>query len=287
MIRSNLADLLKLLELETIDLNRDRGASLAESRHRVYGGQVLAQALVAAQQTVSGRSAHSLHAYFIRPGDSEIPILYEVHRIRDGRSFTTRRIKAVQRGEAIFSMDTSFQVAEVGFEHQSKIPDVPAPEELPTEEQRLEHAAATDPERFEHWDYRATPFEVRYVENLWDDEPHPPRHHVWFRTRDALPDDPALHQAVALYYSDDTIMDNAMIPHGGRLRWDQFMSASLDHAMWFHHPFCVDQWHLFAQDSPSSYGARGLTRGEIFAADGKLVASVAQEALMRPVESHG
>jgi acyl-CoA thioesterase-2 len=287
MIRSNLADLLRLLELETIDLNRYRGASLAETRHRVYGGQVLAQGLVAAQRTVSERSAHSLHAYFIRPGDSEIPILFEVDRIRDGRSFTTRRIKAVQRGEAIFSMDVSFQIEETGFEHQSRIPDVPGPDELPTEEARARRATAENPERFTHWDYRATPFEVRYVEDLWDDKPHPPRHHVWFRTRESLPDDPALHQAIALYYSDDTIMDNAIIPHGGRFVWDRFMSASLDHAMWFHHAFRVDEWHLFAQDSPAAFGARGLTRGEIFSRDGKLVASVAQEALMRPLETHG
>lgn len=286
MIRSNLAALLTLLELETIDLDRYRGVSLAEGRQRVYGGQVLAQALVAAQRTVTGRSAHSLHAYFIRPGDSEIPILFEVHRIRDGKSFTTRRIKAVQRGEAIFSMDVSFQVHESGFEHQGEMPKVAGPDTLPSEEERMQRAKAADPERFEHWDYRETPFEVRYVEDLWDDKPHPPRHHVWFRTREALPEDPALHQAVALYYSDDTIMDNAIIPHGGRFSWDRFMSASLDHAMWFHHPIRLDGWHLFAQDSPTSFGARGLTRGEIFSAQGKLVASVAQEALMRPVSSH-
>jgi len=272
--------LVQLLDLEPIEVNLFRGLSPDEERQRVFGGQVAGQALVAAARTVEpGREVHSLHAYFLRPGDPTVPILYEVDRIRDGRSFTTRRVVAIQHGKAIFNLQSSFQVPEEGLSHQDPMPDTPPAEELPDFTTRMgPYAEAIGP-----WFHRPRPIDMRYVD--WNPPDRrdalPPYQRVWLRADGDLPDDPVLHACVLTYASDMTVLDTALLPHGGSWQSMSMFMASLDHAMWFHRPFRADEWLLYAQDSPSASAGRGLGRGSIFTADGQLAVTVVQEGLVR------
>ena len=278
-----LDELIALLDLEPIEVNLFRGVSPQEGWQRVFGGQVCAQALVAARRTVEGRLAHSFHAYFLRPGDPAVPILYDVDRIRDGQSFTTRRVVAIQHGKAIFNMQVSFQVEEPGLEHQLPMPDVPAPETLATELERRRAIADRLPEPMRSSFVRERAIEVRPVapNDEFDPVVREPAHDVWFRAVGTLPDDPALHQCELAYASDLTLLDTSMLPHAISWWSEKLQTASIDHAMWFHRPFRADEWLLYAQDSPSASGARGFNRGSVFTRDGRLVASVAQEGLIR------
>ncbi len=284
-MKQELKDLLNLLDLEQIEVNMFRGVSPDEGWQRVYGGQVLGQALVAASRTVEDetRTAHSLHGYFLRPGDTTIPILYNVDRIRDGRSFTTRRVMAIQKGRPIFSMSVSFQVAETGLEHQSNMPEVPGPDDCPSERELHEKFAKDIPEKFQGRVERPRPIEMRFVEpwNEYNPEPMAPEQHVWMKAVDTMPEDIRLHQCLLAYASDMTLIDTSYRPHAIGWGNDKFQVASLDHAMWFHKPIKMDEWLLYYQDSPFSGSARGFSRGTIFNATGDLVASVAQEGLIR------
>jgi acyl-CoA thioesterase-2 len=277
--------LVGLLDIEPIEVNIFRGTSPNERRQRVFGGQVAAQALMAAGRTVEQGRVHSLHAYFLRPGDPSVPILYEVDRIRDGRSFTTRRVVAIQHGHAIFNLAASFHVDEDGpLEHQFPMPEVPDPEELPTMLERLEPYR----DRLAEWFARPHPIDQRHVGELpWAASGGDPRQQLWIRADGDLPDDPLLHACVAAYASDMSLFDTMLTPHD--VRWDDatFMGASLDHCMWFHRPFRADEWLLYDMDSPTAYGARGLARGFLFARDGRLVVSMVQEGLMRVVPRPG
>jgi acyl-CoA thioesterase-2 len=272
--------LCRLLDLEPIEVNIFRGVSPDEDRQRVFGGQVAGQALVAASRTVEpGRVVHSLHAYFLRPGDPTVPILYEVDRIRDGRSFTTRRVVAIQHGRAIFNLQASFQVPEDGLSHQAPMPDTPPADELPDFRERMGPYA----EALGDWFHQPRPIDMRYVD--WNPpdrrEALPPFQRVWLRADGSLPDDPVLHACVLTYASDMTLLDTALLPHGSWHDPTMFM-ASLDHAMWFHRPFRADEWLLYSQDSPSASGGRGLGRGTIHTVDGRLAVTVVQEGLIRP-----
>jgi acyl-CoA thioesterase II len=275
-----LDDLLVLLDLEPIEVNIFRGRGPKEERLRVFGGQVAGQALVAAGRTVDHGTVHSLHAYFLRPGDPTEPILYEVDRIRDGRSFTTRRVVAIQHGQAIFNLSASFHVAEPGLEHQAvEMGDVPVADTLPTMQELL----APVRDRLPDW-FTTRPIDMRYVEGApWflRHEKSPPRQRMWIRADGTLPDDPLLHACVVAYASDMSLLDTALMPFG--LVWSDanVKGASLDHAMWFHRPFRADQWLFLDQDSPVAYGARTLSRGSIFTADGCLAVTVVQEGLLR------
>jgi acyl-CoA thioesterase-2 len=278
-----LASLLSLLDLEPIETNIFRGNSPKDRWQRVFGGQVLGQALVAASRTVEQRTCHSLHAYFLRAGDPKTPILYEVDRSRDGLSFSARRVVAIQHGEPIFTMSASFEVPEIGLEHQISMPDVPAPEQLKSEREWRMEILPDIPEQVQGWFLRARPIEFRPVEppNRFAKGKHPPRQIVWFRAVAPLPQSPALHQCVLAYASDMTLLDTSLLPHGYNLFTNDLQLASLDHAMWFHRPFRADEWLLYVQESPSASGSRGFNRGEIFRRDGVLAASVAQEGLVR------
>jgi len=280
---TSINDLIALLDLEEIERNHYRATGPSDGWQRVYGGQVIGQALVAASRTVEDeRVAHSLHGYFLRPGELGVPILYKVDRIRDGRSFTTRRVLAIQHGEAIFTMSISFQRAEEGLSHQFDMPAAPPPEGLQDESELRAVWAEQAPEHFATWN-RDRPIECRPVEpkDLFKPESRPPQQMCWMKARDALPDDPRLHQCVLAYLSDWTLLDTATLPHAVSFMQDNVQMASLDHAMWFHRPFRADQWLLYVQDSPAASGARGLNRGLIYSRDGVLVASVAQEGLIR------
>jgi acyl-CoA thioesterase-2 len=277
-------ELIHLLDLEEIEKNHYRAISPSEGWQRVYGGQVIGQALVAASRTVpDDRRAHSLHGYFLRPGDTTIPILYTVDRIRDGRSFTTRRVVAVQHGQAIFNMSISFQTVEDGFDHQLPMPEAPMPDGLPDEQELRADWADSLPEEFRSTLSRNSPMEIRPVDpvNLLNPDKRPPHQMCWMKARDPLPDDPRLHQCVLAYLSDWSLLDTATLPHAVSFAQTNMQVASLDHAMWFHRPFRADQWMLYVQDSPSASGARGLNRGLIYDRQGVLVASVAQEGLIR------
>ena len=280
---SELDVLLEQLDLEQIEVNLFRGISSSMGGPRVFGGQVIGQALIAASRTVEERPCHSLHGYFLRPGDPSLPIVYDVDRIRDGKSFTTRRVVAIQKGEAIFNMSASFQVTEEGLNHQFEMPDVPPPEECQDESEAWEAVRADLPEPMQRMS-RERPIEMRRLEpfNMVNPKKRPPYQHVWLRARNALPDDPALHKCILAYASDMGILSTCTLPHG-RSFMSGLMTASLDHAMWFHRPFRVDEWILFAQDSPVSGGSRGFNRGMMFTRDGTLIASVAQEGLIRLV----
>jgi acyl-CoA thioesterase-2 len=284
MIRA-LKNLLELLDLEELEVNIFRGRSPQEGWQRVFGGQVLGQALVAATRTVDEeRIVHSLHGYFLLGGDPSIPILYEVDRIRDGKSFTTRRVVAIQHGRAIFNMSVSFQREEPGLQHQMEMPDTPHPDALPTYEERLEEFYRENPSISDHWLKRERPIEQRFVEShsfMGSREKQPPYQRVWFRASGELPDSLALHQCILAYASDYTLLDTSTLPHGVTFVDGKLQSASLDHAMWFHRRFRADSWLLYVQDSPAAAGARGFNRGTVFAEDGTLVASVAQEGLIR------
>ena len=277
-------DLLKLLDLEQIEFNIYRGRNRDIGSGRVFGGQVLAQSLVAAQRTVEeGRVAHSIHGYFILPGDLDAPIVYFVDRLRDGRSFTTRRVTAIQHGRAIFNMSASFHVREPGLEHQLPMPNVPGPEALRSELEVIRERADVLPIGLREVVTQDRPIDFRPVEHIdpFNPEPRPPVKHMWLRAVGTMPDDPLLHQAVLAYASDYGLLGTALQPHGRTFRNPNIQVASLDHALWFHRECRVDDWLLYAIDSPAAAGARGFTRGSIFTREGTLVASVAQEGLMR------
>jgi acyl-CoA thioesterase II len=282
-----LGQLLALLDLEKIEENVFRGLSPPERAQRVFGGQVLAQALVAAMRTVADeRTCHSFHAYFLRPGDPKVPILYEVDRSRDGTSFSVRRVVAIQHGAQIFVLAASFQKTESGFEHQAQMPVVPDPESLEDDQQVLLRDSALAPAMRE-WVAHERPFETRAVlgrgpfDGSGDRPARAAIDHIWLRTRGSLPDDPNLHRVLLAFVSDMSLLDTALLPHGKSI-FSSVQVASLDHAMWFHRPFRADDWLLYAQDSPSASGARGFNRGAIYTRQGVLVASVTQEGLIRP-----
>ncbi len=276
--------LLDTLDLERIEENLYRGLSADPGWQRVFGGQVIAQALVAAQRTVPPeRTCHSLHGYFILPGDPSAPIVYQVARLRDGGSFTTRRVEAIQHGRAIFTLAASFQVAEDGLSHQSSMPDVPGPDETGLGGEGAQALLAGAPEPVRRYWERPRPIEIRPVslDHYLSDAKLAPEQRVWMRAVADIGDDPALNQAVLAYLSDMTLLDTSLFAHGLSVFDRRIQAASLDHAMWFHAPVKVSDWMLYAQDSPFSGRGRGLTRGSIFAGDGRLVASVAQEGLIR------
>jgi len=281
--RTPVEQLIALLDLEPIEENIFRGVSPKDRFQRVFGGQVLGQALVAASRTVEDRLAHSLHAYFLVAGDPKVPILYEVDRSRDGKSFSSRRVVAIQHGRQIFHMSVSFQVDEPGLEHQIDMPNVPGPEQLPTELEMRRKMADRVPEQYREHFLADRPIEIRPVEpeEPLNPEKRAPYQHNWIRATGKLPDDVALQQCVLAYASDMSLLDTALMPHG--IGWfdNKIQMASIDHAMWFHRPFRADEWLLYSQDSPCAAGARGFNRGLIYSQDGKLVASVAQEGLMR------
>lgn len=281
---SALESLLHILDLEQLEVNLFRGLSPQIGWQRVYGGQVLGQALVAAVRTVDPvRVAHSLHAYFLLPGDPAVPIIYEVERIRDGGSFTTRRVKGIQHGKAMFSMSVSFQKPEGGFEHHTPMPDVPAPEDLPSEKDLARQLLERVPDNMRQYWQRERPIEMRPVDlsRYLVAKPRTAAQHIWLRANGRLPDTHALHQCVLAYASDFTLLDTALIAHGKLMFDADIQLASLDHALWFHRPFRADEWLLYVQDSPSASGARGFCRGSIYTREGVLVASVTQEGLMR------
>jgi acyl-CoA thioesterase II len=278
-----LQSLLSILDLDPVEDNFFRGVSPGDRWQRVYGGQVLGQALVAAYRTVQSRICHSLHAYFLRPGDPKKPILYEVDRSRDGRSFSARRVVAIQHGQPIFTMSASFEAPGDGMEHQAAMPHVPAPEELKSEQEWRNEIVSELPDHVRGWFMRTRPIEIRPVfpVNRFTGEKREARQIVWFRASGALPDSHALHQCVLAYASDMTLLDTSLLPHGYNLFAPELQLASLDHAIWFHRPFRADEWLLYVQESPSAAGSRGFNRGEIFRRDGVLAASVAQEGLIR------
>ena len=277
-------DLLHLLDLEPLEVNIYRGQNRDIGTGRVFGGQVFAQALVAARRTVDGpREAHSVHGYFILPGDLKAPIVYFVDRLRDGSSFTTRRVTAIQHGRAIFNLSVSFHIVEPGVEHQEPMPMVPAAEGLVTELDLINRMASRIPDTLRPVLTQERPIDFRPVAPVdpFDPQPRQPVRHMWFRTHGKLPDDPMLHQAVLAYASDHGLLGTALLSHGLSLWSPGLQLASLDHSLWMHRRFRVDEWLLYSMDSPVSAGARGFVRGSIFAVDGTLVASVAQEGLMR------
>ena len=281
---SALENLLSLLDLEPLEQNLFRGRSPQVGWQRVYGGQVLGQALVAAERTVDeARTAHSLHAYFLLPGDPSIPIIYEVERIRDGGSFTTRRVKGIQHGRAMFAMSVSFHKQEDGLDHQSSMPDVPPPESLPSEADLKDKLIGLLPDNMRSYWERERPIEMRPVDikRYLKREKATAQQSIWMRASGKLPDNHPLHQCVLAYASDFTLLDTALVAHGKLLFDPDIQLASLDHALWFHRPFRADEWLLYVQDSPSAHGARGFCRGSVFTRDGQLVASVTQEGLMR------
>jgi acyl-CoA thioesterase II len=278
-----LDQLLSILDLEPLEHNLYRGLSPQVGWQRVFGGQVIGQALVAANRTVEGRPAHSLHAYFLRAGDPAVPIIYQVDRIRDGGSFSTRRVVAIQHGQAIFSMAASFHKVEGGLEHQMAMPEVPPPEDLPSEAELKEKLIDRVPEPVKAYWQHERPIEIRPVDlsRYFSRDKQGPSQLVWIKATGALGDDLALHQCVLAYASDFTLLDTALIAHGRFVFDPNLMLASLDHAVWFHAPFRADEWLLYAQDSPSSGAARAFCRGTLFTREGRLVASTAQEGLVR------
>jgi acyl-CoA thioesterase-2 len=276
--------LLELLDLEPIEQNIYRGRNRDIGSGRVFGGQVLAQALIAARHTIGEeREAHSLHGYFILPGDVARPIVYFVDRLRDGKSFTTRQVTGIQDGNAIFSMAASFQVAEKGVEHQFPMPDVPPPESLVDDLELIRGVADRLPERLRAVYTQDRPIEFRPVDPVdpFEPETRPPTRYMWFRAVERLADEAVLHQAVLAYASDYGLLATALLPHGLTYQNRRLQAATLDHTIWFHRPFRVDDWLLYAMDAPVAAGGRGFTRGSIFTRAGELVASVAQEGLMR------
>jgi acyl-CoA thioesterase-2 len=283
------ADLVALLDIEPAGPDRFVGRSPRNGWPRVYGGQAVAQALVAASRTVEGRAPHSLHAYFILPGNPREPILFEVERIRDGRSFTTRRVAARQRGQAIFELLASFHTTEEGLDRQFPAPPAPEPEGVADLAAAIAPLTEKKRKRLQSVFERLQPIEFRPLDlaryaPLAAGEVREPRQSLWIRISGALPDDPAVHRAALAYLSDMTLLDTALVAHGHTVSDGHFRIASLDHALWLHRPCRADDWLLYVQDSPNAYGARGLTRGLIYTRAGVLAASVAQEGLMRPIE---
>lgn len=279
-----LSELITLLGLERLDRDLFRGHSQDLGWGAIFGGQVLGQALSAAARTLpQDRAVHSLHAYFLRAGDLNLPILYQVERIRDGHSFATRQVMAVQEGQAIFSLAASFHASEPGFDHQAAAPEVPGPEGLLSEHDWALQLGERLPERLRPTATRLRPIELRPVapRNPLQPTPMPPQRNVWVRAIDTLPDDPALHAYLLAYASDFSLLGTSLDPHGASWLSPGMQMASLDHAMWFHRPFRMDDWLLYAIDSPSASQALGLVRGQFFDRAGRLVASVAQEGLIR------
>jgi acyl-CoA thioesterase-2 len=281
-----LDDLIKVMTLERLEMNLFRGESRDIGSPQVFGGQVLGQALVAATATADGRTVHSLHAYFLRRGDFNSPIVYEVDRALDGKHFSSRRVVAIQHGRQIFNMSASFQQPEGGLDHQISIPDVPAPDSLPDLESHYRAVADQLPAAARRVLQQKRPFEFRPVlePDTLRREKSAPLKYIWFRTVDKLGDDEALHRGLLAYVSDFHLLDTALKPHGISMLSPKLVIASIDHAMWFHRSVRVDDWLLYAIDSPSASGARGFTRGSVFARDGRLVASAAQEGLIRVTE---
>jgi acyl-CoA thioesterase-2 len=278
-----LADLLELLELEQLEVSLFRGESRDIGAPQVFGGQVLGQALSAAAATVEGRVVHSLHAYFLRRGDCNAPIIYQVDRSLDGHSFTNRRVVAIQHGQQIFNMAASFQAQEAGFDHQIGMPPVPPPESLADSSAPPAQQLARLPERVRRFFEQPRPFEFRMVQSIDYLHPQPtaPERQIWFRAVDALGDDEMLHRRLLAYVSDFFLLDTATLPHGTSFLKPTLVMASIDHALWFHRALRVDDWLLYAMESPSASGARGFARASVFARDGRLVASAAQEGLVR------
>ena len=278
------AELLDILDLEWLEHNLFRGRSPKTGWQRVFGGQVIGQALVAAQRTVpEERHVHSLHGYFMRPGDPKVPIIYEVDRIRDGGSFTTRRVVAIQHGKAIFSMSASFQIIEPGLDYYMPMTDQPDPETLMTQAELQEKYADHAPEAIKAYWRRERPIEMRAtsLEHFMSDKKLEPEQHVWMKSTDTIPNDPSLQAAVLAYASDMTLLDTSLYPHGRKIFDPELQVASLDHAMWFHRPININDWLLFSQDTPNSSGARGFNRGSLYNREGVLVASCVQEGLIR------
>jgi acyl-CoA thioesterase II len=285
-VDQRIADLLSLLELEPLEMNLFRGESRDIGSPQVFGGQVLGQALMAASRTVEGRVVHSLHAYFLRRGDFNAPIIYDVDRSRDGQSFSNRRVVAIQHGEQIFNMTASFQVVEPGLEHQIPMPNVPPPEGLADTSRVRPELLARLPERMRRLLETPRPFEFRSVQpagSLQSCKAAPARE-IWFRAVSAVPNDETLQRCLLAYVSDFYLLETATLPHGISTLSGQAIVASIDHAMWFHRPLRVDEWLLYAVESPSASGSRGFARASVFSRDGRLVASTAQEGLVRLVE---
>jgi acyl-CoA thioesterase-2 len=274
--------LVQLLDLESIEVNVYRGVHPAEERQRTFGGQVAAQSLMAAGRTVSHGRVHSLHSYFLRPGDPTTPILYEVDRIRDGKSFTTRRVVAIQHGRAIYNMQASFHSDEVSINHQVSMPEVPGPETIVSLADRVQEEFG----EVDEWFRRQHPIDQRFIGELpWSkDRSKDPHQRLWIKADGTLPDDPLLHACVVTYASDMSLFDAILKPHS--IQWDNgsFMGASLDHCMWFHHDLRADEWLLYDTESPIAYGGRGLARGFLFSQDGELKVSMVQEGLTRIVK---
>jgi acyl-CoA thioesterase-2 len=281
-----LSELLDLLRLEQLEVNLFRGQSRDIGTRGVFGGQVLAQALLAANETVEDRLVHSLHAYFLRAGDPDAPIVYNVDRSRDGRSFTARRVVAIQHGRQIFTLAASYQVAQEGVEHQYDMPEVPDPDTLEPAFQMTDEELARAPQKLRRWFNRFGPFEYRLVDSYDPShrEPRPPRQSFWFRLRGNLPDDQVQQRALLAYASDFNLIGTATLPHGLSFLNGDVLMASLDHAMWFHRDCRVDDWLLYDTDSPSAGGSRGLARGLIYDRAGTLVASTAQEGMIRVID---
>ncbi|MCL3819519.1 acyl-CoA thioesterase [Aeromicrobium wangtongii] len=284
---ASLDDVIGLLDLERLEVGLFRGSQPAgSSLKRVFGGQVAAQALMAAQLTVpEDRFVHSLHLYFILGGDPSIPIIYDVENVRDGRSFTTRRVAARQHGEIIFYMTASFQVEEDGWDHQDRMPDVPAPDESTP---LIDIIQLRGPEAVAHWTKEWSSFDMRYIgDNRPQDDPQrelvPAVQRLWFRANGTLPESRIIHNAAFAYISDLSLLGASLVPHGQFIGSDRVQPASLDHTIWFHRPVQADQWLLYDQTSPSASGARGLSTARVFSEDGTLVASVAQEGLIRRI----
>jgi acyl-CoA thioesterase II len=282
-VRAVLADLLKLLELERIEDRIFRGESRDLGGARVFGGQVLGQALTAASYTVENRQVHSLHAYFLVAGDVNAPIVYEVEAARDGKSFSNRRVVAIQHGQPIFNMTASFQVPEQGLEHSAPMPHVPGPDGLADVRELPPEVLEKIPEKMQRFLTHERPFEFRSVEAIQVVAPPraAPQRHIWIRTVDRLPDNADLHRNVLAYVSDYQLVGTSTLPHGIHFAEGNVQLASLDHAMWFHRPFRVDDWLLYAMESPNASGGRGLAMGRFFTQDGALVASTAQEGVVR------
>ncbi|MCZ6708839.1 MAG: acyl-CoA thioesterase II [Gammaproteobacteria bacterium] len=277
-----LQEIIDVLNVERIETNLYRGQN--HKTEHVFGGQVLAQAIATANRTVDVPHAlHSIHAYFLRPGDWNLPILYEVDRIRDGRSFTTRRVVAIQHGRAIFNMASSWQKSEIGPTHALPMPDVPPPEALRSDRDAFREAAKEQPD-IKRYAFRFEAIDSRQVERIpmSDKGTHPPYKHTWLKASDPLPDDPEVHLAMLAYMSDLDFMGTSMLPHGRNMIREHVQGASLDHALWFHRPFRADEWLLFAKESPNAAGARGFVRGQFFNRNAELVATAAQECLIRP-----
>jgi len=283
-------ELIDLLQLERLEENLFRGQSRDIGTKYVFGGQVLGQALSAAQQTVDpARAAHSLHAYFLRAGDIEAPIVYNTERTRDGGSFSVRRVVAIQHGEPIFNCSVSFQVEQSGIEHAASMPTVPLPDALPPRQPLPPEMLAKLPTKLQRWFGRNAPFEMRFVESADVIQPQkrPALQHTWFRLAGRIADTPSLHRAMLAYASDFNLITTALLPHGLSMlgNYGNLRMASLDHGMWFHRPFRADEWLLYSCDSPSAQGARALARGQVFSADGRLVASTIQEGMIRVVNA--